>query len=68
MTAPAPITHLLRAWSEGDDAALAALVPLVDSELRRLAAGYMGANALGIRFSRLLSSTRRFFDCSMRRV
>ena len=47
MTAPAPITHLLRAWSEGDDAALAALVPLVDSELRRLAAGYMGRERPG---------------------
>ncbi len=47
MTTPAPITHLLRAWSEGDDAALAALVPLVDSELRRLAAGYMSRERPG---------------------
>lgn len=44
---PAPITHLLRAWSEGDDAALAALVPLVDAELRRLAAGYMARERPG---------------------
>lgn len=41
VTAPAPITHLLLAWSDGDDAALAALLPLVDAELRRLATGYM---------------------------
>ena len=47
MTTPAPITHLLRAWSEGDDAALAALVPLVDAELRRLAAGYMARERPG---------------------
>jgi RNA polymerase sigma factor (TIGR02999 family) len=47
VTAPAPITHLLRAWSDGDDAALAALVPLVESELRRLAAGYMGRERAG---------------------
>jgi RNA polymerase sigma factor (TIGR02999 family) len=47
VTAPAPITYLLRAWSNGDDAALAALVPLVDSELRRLAAGYMGRERPG---------------------
>jgi RNA polymerase sigma-70 factor, ECF subfamily len=47
VTAPAPITHLLRAWSDGDDAALAELVPLVESELRRLAAGYMGRERPG---------------------
>ena len=47
VTTPAPITHLLRAWSDGDDAALAALVPLVESELRRLAPGYMGRERHG---------------------
>jgi RNA polymerase sigma factor (TIGR02999 family) len=47
VTPPAPITQLLRQWSEGDDAALAALVPLVDFELRRLAAGYMGRERNG---------------------
>jgi RNA polymerase sigma factor (TIGR02999 family) len=35
------ITGLLQAWSEGDDAALAELTPLVYAELRKLARGYM---------------------------
>ena len=35
------ITRLLQAWSQGDDAALAELTPLVHAELRRLARGYM---------------------------
>jgi len=35
------VTELLQAWSAGDAAALDALVPLVESELRRLARGYM---------------------------
>jgi RNA polymerase sigma factor (TIGR02999 family) len=39
--APAPITQLLRAWRDGDQTALDALTPLVESELRRLASVYM---------------------------
>jgi RNA polymerase sigma factor (TIGR02999 family) len=35
------VTHLLRAWSDGDQQALDNLVPLVDAELRRLARAYM---------------------------
>ena len=35
------VTGLLRAWSDGDDAALEQLVPLVEAELRRLARTYM---------------------------
>jgi RNA polymerase sigma factor (TIGR02999 family) len=38
---PAAVTELLRAWSDGDDGALEHLMPLVESELRRLARGYM---------------------------
>ena len=38
---PSGVTQLLRAWGEGDDHALDALVPLVEAELRRLARGYM---------------------------
>ena len=38
---PSGVTQLLRAWGEGDDRALDALVPLVEAELRRLARGYM---------------------------
>ena len=36
------VTRLLRAWSDGDEAALERLTPLVEAELRRLARGYMG--------------------------
>jgi len=32
---------LLKAWSDGDEHALEALLPLVEAELRRLARGYM---------------------------
>jgi len=36
------VTELLARWSQGDDAALAELTPLVYEELRRLAHRYMG--------------------------
>ena len=35
------VTGLLRAWSDGDQAALEQLVPLVEAELRRLARAHM---------------------------
>ena len=35
------VTALLRAWSNGDDDALERLMPLVETQLRRLAHGYM---------------------------
>ena len=35
------VTQLLRAWSEGDEAALNKLIPLVHEELRQLAHRYM---------------------------
>jgi RNA polymerase sigma factor (TIGR02999 family) len=38
---PGRVTHLLRAWSDGDSQALDHLLPLVEAELRRLARGYM---------------------------
>jgi RNA polymerase sigma factor (TIGR02999 family) len=41
VSGPAQITGLLRAWSDGDPNAFAALVPLVEAELRRLARVYM---------------------------
>jgi RNA polymerase sigma factor (TIGR02999 family) len=43
MTTPSAkeITQLLLAWSEGDQAALEQLIPLVYDELRRLASGYL---------------------------
>jgi hypothetical protein len=39
--APHDVTQLLRAWSDGDKTALDQLVPLVESELRRLARACM---------------------------
>lgn len=49
MTPPAPndVTTLLRAWSEGDHAALDELMPLVQQELHRLAHHYMSREGLG---------------------
>jgi RNA polymerase sigma factor (TIGR02999 family) len=40
-SAPKELTQLLLAWSQGDQAALDQLLPLVNAELRRLAAHYM---------------------------
>src|SRR5436190_21152929 len=37
------VTQLLTRWSEGDDAVLAELTPLVYEELRRIAHRHMGA-------------------------
>lgn len=47
MSEPAPVTALLRAWSGGDEAALGALLPLVEAELRRLARAYMARERMG---------------------
>ena len=47
MSASAPITQLLRAWGAGDETALAALVRLVEGELRRLARGYLSRERPG---------------------
>jgi RNA polymerase sigma factor (TIGR02999 family) len=43
MPAPSPkeITQLLVAWNDGDQAALAKLVPLIEAELHRLARSYL---------------------------
>jgi RNA polymerase sigma-70 factor, ECF subfamily len=45
--AKAGITQLLRAWSEGDDAALEQLTTVVESELRRIARRCMAAEKPG---------------------
>jgi RNA polymerase sigma-70 factor, ECF subfamily len=44
MEAPSPpeVTQLLLAWSQGEQAALDKLIPVVTAELRRLAHHYMG--------------------------
>lgn len=47
MSEQSPVTELLRAWSGGDEAALGALLPLVEAELRRLARGYMARERVG---------------------
>lgn len=47
MTDAHEITDLLRAWSNGNPAALEKLIPLVDRELRRLAHAYMGRERAG---------------------
>ena len=44
---PEEITGLLRAWSDGDQAALEKLIPLVYAELHRLAKRYMGRERVG---------------------
>jgi RNA polymerase sigma-70 factor, ECF subfamily len=41
------ISHLLAAWSDGDESALDELVPAVEAELRRLAAHYMRGERAG---------------------
>src|SRR6187397_909348 len=49
MQTPSPkeITRLLVAWGDGDQSALDKLVPLVQSELHRLARRYMGRERPG---------------------
>src|SRR3954471_1158220 len=41
MAGASDVTELLRAWSDGNEAVLEQLVPLVEAELRRLARMYM---------------------------
>jgi RNA polymerase sigma factor (TIGR02999 family) len=45
---PDQVTGLLRAWTDGDEGALAALMPIVYSELRRLARLYMSRERHGL--------------------
>jgi RNA polymerase sigma-70 factor (ECF subfamily) len=47
MHSPKEITQLLAAWGDGDQSALEQLVPLVQSELHRLAHHYMGRERPG---------------------
>jgi RNA polymerase sigma factor (TIGR02999 family) len=47
MPEKAPVTQLLRAWSGGNQDALAELLPLVEAELRRLAKTYMARERRG---------------------
>src|SRR5512147_3003193 len=44
---PQQVTHLLEAWSQGDEKALEQLIPTVYEELHRLAHRYMNQERLG---------------------
>src|ERR1700733_4504521 len=58
------VTHLLAQWSGGDQAALDRLMPLVYSELRRLAAAYLRRE----RSNHTLQSTALVHEAFMRMV
>jgi RNA polymerase sigma-70 factor, ECF subfamily len=66
MTAPSSqeITQLLLAWSDGDQAALEKLTPLVYAELHRLAKGYM----FGERRDHTLQTTALINEAYMRLI
>jgi len=66
MTAPSSqgITQLLLDWSDGDQAALEKLTPLVYAELRRLAKGYM----FGERPGHTLQTTALINEAYMRLI
>ena len=66
MLSPPPpnITQLLASWSEGDEAALEALTPLVHQELHRLASAYMA----GERPGHLLQATALVNEAYLRLV
>jgi RNA polymerase sigma factor (TIGR02999 family) len=63
-TSPHEITRLLVAWSDGDQAALDKLVPLVYDELRRLARRYMNRESPG----HLLQTTALVNEAYMRLI
>jgi RNA polymerase sigma factor (TIGR02999 family) len=46
-SSPHEVTHLLLAWNNGDEAALAQLIPLVERELHSLARAYMQRESAG---------------------
>ena len=58
------VTRLLRAWGQGEDAALEELLPLVHQELRRLARRYM----FGERPGHTLQTTALVNEAYLRRV
>lgn len=66
MAAPSQpeITQLLAAWSEGDHAALEQLVPLVQSELHRIAKRYIGRGNPG----QLLQATALINEAYLRLI
>jgi len=61
-TSSQEVTRLLIAWSEGDQAALEKLIPLVYQELRRLAKRYLRQERPATACNRRRSYTRRICD------
>ena len=64
MNRPSNITQLLASWSDGDQAALEALTPMVHQELHRLASVYMA----GERPGHLLQATALVNEAYLRLV
>src|SRR5262245_65869329 len=64
---PPAVTEWLIAWSQGDEAALDQLIPLVHEELRRLAKRYMRRER-GQRAARTLQTTALVNEAYMRLI
>ena len=67
MSSPQAVTDWLIAWSQGDDAALDQLIPLVHEELRRLAKRYMRRER-GQRAARTLQTTALVNEAYLRLI
>lgn len=61
---PDEVTQLLLAWNDGDESALARMVPLVEAELRRLAQGYLRRE----RFDHTLQATALVNEAYLRLI
>ena len=66
-SSPQVVTGWLIAWSDGDEAALDQLIPLVHEELRRLAKGYMRRER-GQRAARTLQTTALVNEAYLRLI
>jgi RNA polymerase sigma factor (TIGR02999 family) len=66
-SSPQAVTDWLIAWSQGDDAALDQLIPLVHEELRRLAKRYMRRER-GQRAARTLQTTALVNEAYLRLI
>src|SRR5215510_330990 len=66
-SSPQAVTDWLIAWSDGDEAALDQLIPLVHEELRRLAKGYMRRER-GQRAARTLQTTALVNEAYLRLI
>src|SRR5262245_16408946 len=66
-SSPQAVTECLIAWSQGDEAALGQLIPLVHAELRRLAKRYMRRER-GQRPEHTLQTTARVNEAYLRLI